>query len=145
MTDESRVPAEKITVNNIEKPEEGTKPENVKDTGVQLPVEKEKPDEKKPSVTIDLTKVPETIREVVVGKNVKTAVIVVEKPDGSTATKEFPGLDKNPSIVVEDLSPKDQELFKDAKKITIIPKEPTKPDEPSFVLTVKIHVCGEFQ
>ena len=82
--------------------------------------------------------VPEPIEEIVVEKdNInKVTVKVVDKNDKETKVTTDP---KDP-IVVEELPPKDKEVFKEAKKVIITPDDPTDPKKPINV-KVKVNIC----
>ena len=135
VTDRSRVPDKSISVNQ---PEDPTNPvTNIREDGFEATTTPEV-GEKKPSVTINLEKVPEPIEQIVIGKNVKTAVIEVTKKDGTTEKRT---LQVDEPIVIGKLSPADQDVFKDAKSVKITPVAPTFPSDKTYKITVDITIC----
>ena len=141
LEDDKKVPDKAITT-SVE-PVDDTKPENVKNTGVKL--KKVPPTEEKPSVTIDLTNVPQTPSQITVGGNIKKVTIVVKKKGKDKPEKPLTvdNVDKTPIVIMKD--PKLEELFKDTEKVTLIPEETVKPTDKVYTVVVKINVCGEYR
>ena len=137
MADARRVPADKIT-SNVDTVEQ-TKPADISKQGAKLPVTDE--EEPTASITIDLANVPESLKQITVGDNVKEATITVTKKDGTTERRPFGDLDKQP-IVVDELDEEDN-IFGGITSLTITPKKPSKKTDKVYTITVKIHVCGE--
>lgn len=86
------------------------------------------------------SQVPEPIEEIIIDEdNIKTVTVIVTDEAGKETKIE--NIDPKNPIVVEELPPGKREAFKNPKNIVVVPKKPRNPEDKTYTVKVKVHIC----